>query len=451
MQVMLRRNLLRAGLALAPAALKLKAAAAGWDMVPEILGRIRPPRFPDREFPVARYGGAGDGRTDCRAAFEKAIAACAAAGGGRVTVPAGAFLSNGPIRLKSNVNLHLAEGATIRFGTDPADYLPAVLIRWEGTMCYNYSPLIYAYRQQNIAITGRGTIDGQTERFWAEWRPKHTPDQEAIREMNNKGVEVKQRVLGAGHFLRPSLILPYECRNLLFEGVTLKSSPYWNLQPTFCENVTVRGLHILRGTTNDDGCDPDSCRDVLIEDCVFDTEDDHIAIKAGRDREGRESRPCENIVVRRCKGVHTKANGYCIGSEMSGGVRNVFIEDCTVGEAGNALCVKANSDRGGTVENIWIRRVTAESCDCAIRLETDYKGVVGHPYPPRYRDLHFEDVRCGQARKTGIYSVGLAARPISGVYFERVAIPSAGEATRIAFTTDIRMRNTRINGTGISR
>lgn len=155
----------------------------GWATVPAILARIRPPAFPKRDFDVRRYGAAGDGKTDCRPAIAKAIAECHASGGGRVVVSAGDWLCNGPIHLAANVNLQLVEGSTLRFGTNPADYLPAVLVRWEGTRCRNYSPLVYAYRQDNIAITGRGTLDGQASRFWHEWKRKQTPDQEALRKI----------------------------------------------------------------------------------------------------------------------------------------------------------------------------------------------------------------------------------------------------------------------------
>jgi polygalacturonase len=412
-----------------------------------VIARIRPPRFPGRDFDVCGYGASGDGKTDCRAAFAKAIAECNKAGGGRVVVPAGTYLSNGPINLLSNVNLHVAEGATIRFGTNPADYLPCVLVRWESTRCYNYSPLVYAYKQKNIAITGAGTLDGQAQTFWSKWKSGQTPDQDALREMGAKGVPVEQRRFGSGHYLRPCMCEPYDCRNILIEGVTMMRSPFWTMHPVFCTNVTVRRVHVLPGTTNDDGCDPDSSRDVLIEDCIFDTADDHIAIKAGRDRDAWGGRPCENIVVRRCQGVSTRANAYTIGSEMSGGVRNVFILDCTAGDAGKGvLNIKSNSDRGGVVENIWVRGVRADVGDYGIQLQTDYKGITGHPHPALYRNFHFEDVRVKIARHAGISSIGIAAKPIESVFLKNVEIEKAAVALQIAETSKIDMQNVRING-----
>jgi polygalacturonase len=194
----------RAFLRVAAASLVLPVECRAQDAAP-VLARIRPPRFPDLDFDIRRYGAEGDGKADCRAAIAQAIAECNKAGGGRVVVPAGTYLSNGPIHLRSNVNLYVAEGATIRFGTNPADYLPCVLVRWEGTRCYNYSPLVYAYQQENIAITGAGTLDGQAQTFWNKWKAEQTPDQDAVREMGATGVPLEKRVFGEGHHLRPCL------------------------------------------------------------------------------------------------------------------------------------------------------------------------------------------------------------------------------------------------------
>ncbi len=426
------------------AALAPPAAPSG--PVAEILARIAPPRFPNRTFDVLRYGAAATGKTDSRPAFAKAVSACHRAGGGRVLVPPGTYVVNGPIHLLSNVNLHLAEGAKVMFGVNPEDYLPPVLTRWEGVRCYNYSPLVYAYKQQNIAITGSGTLDGRTTLFWAEWKRKQTPDQNALREMGARREPLERRTFAKGHYLRPSLFQPYDCRNVLVEGVTLRASPFWTIHPVFCTNVTVRRVNVLPGATNDDGVDPDSCRDVLVEHCVFDTADDNIAIKAGRDQDAWDDRPCENIVVRHCRGVRSRANGYCIGSEMSGGVRNVFIEDNTVGTVDSALYIKSNSDRGGVVENVWMRRNTVEECNWFIKLETDYKGVRGHPYPSKYRNFHFENLSCGTARKCGLYMVGIPEQPMEGLYFRDITIAKAGAVKEIRAAQDIQMLNVTVNG-----
>lgn len=412
-----------------------------------ILARIKPPRFPARDFSVLDHGAISDGKFDCRAAIAGAVSKCHATGGGRVVVPPGIYLSNGPIHLAGSVNLHLEKGATILFGTNPADYLPNVLVRWESTRCYNYSPLIYAFRQENIAITGNGTLDGQAQLSWGEWKFKQGPDQDALREMGAQAIPLGRRIFGTGHYLRPALCEFYDCRNVLVEGITLKGSPFWTVHPVFCTNATIRGIHVLPGTTNDDGCDPDSCRDVLVEDCEFMTADDNISIKAGRDRDAWGDRPCENIVIRRCHGVRTETNAYTIGSEMSGNVRNVFILDSVADKvAKNLVYIKSNSDRGGLVEGVYVRGIRGEACNNCIQLETNYKGVTGHPHPSQYRNLHFEDVTCKAARESGIYSVGIEDKPIEDVFFKNINIAIAATELRIANTYSIRMLNVVING-----
>src|SRR5690348_8231038 len=242
-------------------------SATGWDLVPGILARIKPPTFPNRDFDITRYGAVGDGHTDCSTAFRQAIDACNRAGGGRVVVPAGRFLT-GPIHLKSNVNLHVTKDATVLFTTDTNAYLPQVLTRFESTELMGYSPFIYALDQENIAVTGEGTLDGQAsdENWWA-WKGQRgrttgtqTPARDRLVAMAEQGVPVAQRVFGEGDYLRPNFIQPYRCRNVLIEGVRIRNSPMWEINPTLCTNVTVRGVHISSHGPNNDGCDPDSCR-----------------------------------------------------------------------------------------------------------------------------------------------------------------------------------------------
>ena len=284
--------------------------------------------LPARDFDATRFGAVGDGQTDCTAAFAKAIAACHEAGGGRVVVPAGTYLS-GTIHLKSKVNLHVDEGATIRFSTDPAKYLPVVFTRFEGTEVMNYSPLLYAFEQEDIAVTGRGTLDGQGSRDnWWGWTSKARADISALVKMGGEDVPVAKRVFGEGHYLRPYLFQPCRCSNVLLEGVTVKNSPMWTISPLYCRNVTVPQVTVEASGPNTDGCDPDSCVDVLIEKCVFNTGDDCIAIKSGRDRDGhRVGLPSENIVIRGCT-MKNGHGGITCGSEAAGDIRNVFAEDC---------------------------------------------------------------------------------------------------------------------------
>jgi unsaturated rhamnogalacturonyl hydrolase len=387
-----------------PAAAQPKSVAPEWERVPEILARIRPPVFPAREFPITDYGAAA-GR-DCTEAIQKAIEACAAAGGGRVVVPAGEFLT-GPIHLKSNVNLHLDGGATLKFKTDPKAYLPAVLTRFEGMECYNYSPLIYALDQHNIAVTGEGVLDGQADSTtWWPWKGKKDfgwrpgdPHQKAARDrliqMVAEGVPVEQRRFGEGDFLRPSFLQPYRCNNVWIEGVRIRRSPMWEIHPVLCSNVIVRGVHIVTHGPNNDGCNPESCRDVLIEDCLLDTGDDCIAIKSGRNDDGRRiGVPSENIIVRRCT-MKDGHGGVTIGSEISGGCRQVFVEDCVMDSPNleRAIRFKSNAVRGGVVENIFVRNVrVGRVADAALQIDFVYEEGAHGPHKPVVRNLIIENM-----------------------------------------------------------
>ena len=374
----------------------------GWDEVPSILARVKPPKFPARDFPITNFGARAGGDFDNTEAIRKAIEACNRAGGGRVVVPAGVFMT-GAIHLKSNVNLHISEGATLKFFTDPSKYLPVVYTRWEGTELMNYSPFIYAFEQRNIAITGKGTLDGgASDENWWRWARRQgsqpapaSPDVRRLREMGNTGVPVSQRVFGAGHYLRPPFIEPYRCRNILIEGVTIINSPFWEIHPTLSENITVRGVNIHSHGPNNDGCDPESSKDILIEECVFDTGDDCIAIKSGRDDDGRRiGVASENIIVRHCT-MQDGHGGVVIGSEISGDCRNVFAEDCKMDSPNldRALRLKSNAIRGGVIENVFMRNVeVGRVSEAILTIDLLYDTGDKGPYKPVVRNVQIENV-----------------------------------------------------------
>jgi polygalacturonase len=380
------------------------ARVIGWNAVPAILARIKPPRFPARDFKITDYGATAGGTSDSTEAIRQAVAACHAAGGGRVVVPAGVFLT-GPIHLLSNVNLYVSEGATLKFSTDTAKYLPAVYTRFEGTECMNYSPLIYAFEQENIAVTGTGTLDGSAsdENWWA-WNRKgangaDAPARADIRRLidfGERGVPVKERVFGAGHYLRPNFIQPYRSRNVLIEGVRIVNSPMWEINPVLSSNVTVRGVKINSHGPNNDGCDPESSRDVLIEDCVFDTGDDCIAIKSGRDNDGRRvGVASENIVIRNCT-MKDGHGGVVIGSEVSGHCRNVFVENCRMDSPNldRALRFKDNARRGGVIENVFMRNVEiGRVAEAILTVDFLYETGANGPYKPVVRNVELSHVR----------------------------------------------------------
>ncbi|MCU0338534.1 MAG: glycoside hydrolase family 28 protein [Spirosomaceae bacterium] len=401
----------------------------------QILKNIKAPTFPKRDF-VVKTGG------DFRQAVQKAVDDCHAAGGGRVVVPAGEYLCNGPIHLKSNVNLHVEKGALVRFGTTPADYLPLVKVRWEGTVCYNYSPLIYAYQQKNIAVTGAGILDGQAAQFWFAWKKQPDgKDQETtkplIRGMGEKGTPEAERRFGEGFYLRPTLIEFYECENILLDGFTARQSPFWTIHPVFSKNLTIRNLTIKKGTTNDDGIDPDSCEDVLIEHCDIATDDDPISIKAGRDQDAWQRRGTRNVLVRHCTLRSKVGNGVCIGSEMSGGVENVFVENCYITKADHGINFKANLDRGGFIKNVVIRNLKIDSVNrAAVRMQMDYHSYRGGNFPPVFDELHFENILCGYARDYAWQLVGVAAQPIKKVRFKNVKVAQSGKGEKVEWVTD---------------
>lgn len=373
----------------------------GWGMVDGILRQIQPPSFPDCDFPVTDYGAKGDNHTDCTTAFAKAIHACNAVGGGRIVVPMGTFLT-GAIHLESNVNLHLEKGAVISFSTDANAYLPLVYTRFEGTECMNYSPLVYAYGQTNLAITGEGTFEGNANKTnWWKWKSTQKSDITALRKMDDDNVPVEKRRFGSGHYLRPNMIQPYRCRNILIEGVTIKNSPMWHIHPVLSENVTVRGVTVVGLGPNNDGCNPECCRNVLIEKCRFDNGDDCIAIKSGRNNDGRRVNvPSENIIIRDCA-MKDGHGGVVIGSEVSGSVSNVFAEDCTMDSPNleRGLRIKTNAARGGTIENIFMRNVVMRQVkEAALKINFYYGEADKGSFPPKVRNVFMTNVHCYKSR-----------------------------------------------------
>ncbi len=411
------------------------STGSGWDELPAILSRIVPPTFRDEDFLITKYGAVGDGVTDCNPAFKKAIAACTKAGGGRVVVPKGTFLTNGPIHLDNNVNLHVTKDAVVNFGKNVNDYLPHVRVRWEGTECYNYSPLVYAYKKTNIAITGTGELNGQAEDSWAKWpgKTKHgTISNSDLRRLNHDDVPAEDIKI----YAKPTMIEPFDCTNVLIEGVTLKDYPFWCVHPTFCTNVTVRKLIVDSHNSNNDGINPDSSRDVLIEDCWLDQSDDCLAIKAGRDNSAwRAGRACENIVVRN---MPSNFGGVAIGSEMSGGVRNVFVYDCEYN--GRMLYCKSNLDRGGFIKDIYVKNLKVGD-GYVINLRNNYHGYRGGNFPTEFHNINIEDVSVENAGSKAVSISGVEGAPVYDVFLKNVTIgkaeapfPKIRHAKNIVFT-----------------
>ncbi|HVX39285.1 MAG TPA: glycoside hydrolase family 28 protein [Gemmatimonadaceae bacterium] len=431
----------------------------GWDLVPGILARIVPPKFPDREFYITKYGAVEGGTVDGTNAIRRAIAACAQAGGGRVVVPAGRFLT-GAIHLESNVDLHVARGATLLFIRDPNAYLPAVLTRFESTELMNYSPFIYAYGKENVAITGEGTLDGQAdETHWWFWKgskesgwkpgmPNYKTARQRLLAMAEQGVPVEQRVFGGGDYLRPNFIQPYRCKNVLIENVSIVNSPMWEINPTLCENVTVRGVKINSHGPNNDGVDPDSCRDVLIEQCTFNTGDDCIAIKSGRNADGRRVHvPSENIIVRNCD-MKDGHGGVTVGSEISGGCWNVFAHDCHMDSPilYSALRLKNNAMRGGDLHDIYMRDVTVGQVSQAI-LSIDFYYEEGDkgPFKPIARNIQMERVKSAKS-PYALYLRGFPNAPIEDVRVRHCDFDDVANGSVTENVKGLDLAGTTING-----
>lgn len=378
----------------------------GWNKLDEILNQIVEPAFPEKVHNLTSYGAIGDGFTDCTDAFKKAIDECSKSGGGIVMVPEGVFLS-GPIYLNSNVNLFISENATIKFTNDQSKYLPVVFTRWEGVECMNYSPLIYAYGEENIAITGKGVLDGQSsnnswwswkgnkEDGWAEGLPNQKKDRDELFRMAENNVPPEERIFGEGHYLRPNFFQPYKCKNILVDGVTFKDSPMWFIHPVLCENVTIKNVRVEGLGPNNDGCNPESSKNVLIKDCYFNTGDDCIAIKSGRNNDGRRINvPSENIVIQNCT-MKEGHGGVVIGSEISGGVKNVFAEDCEMSSPNldRAIRIKTNAVRGGVIENLYVRNITVGQVkEAVIKIDFYYEEGDKGNYLPVVRNLNISNM-----------------------------------------------------------
>lgn len=435
-----------------------------WKQVQQIESQIKAPSFPDKNYLITDYGAVADGITLNTDAFSKAIKACNATGGGHVIVPEGKFLT-GPIHLKSNVDLKVSKGAIILFSQDTKLYLPQVLTRFEGVELMNYSPLIYAFEQENIAITGEGELNGQGdashwwfwkgkwedgERMgvkWNEGMPSQKEANDRLKLMAKNNVPVAQRIFGEGDYLRPNFIQPYKCKNILIEGVTIRNSPMWIIHPVLSTNIIVQKVNIISHGPNNDGCDPESCKNVMIRNCFFDTGDDCIAIKSGRDDDGRRVNVAsENIIVRDCN-MKDGHGGVVIGSEITGNVRNVYAENCEMSSPNldRAIRIKSNSNRGGIIENIFIRNITVGTVrDAVFLVELFYANEKGNHHP-QVRNVQFKNVTSSKS-KYGIKIEAEEQYPVENVLFEDCSFNEVTKGNSIQGAKNMVFKNLKING-----
>ncbi len=425
---------------------------------PKILKRIKPPKFKKKDYLITKYGAVADGKTLCTDAIKSAIAECNKKGGGRVVVPKGEWLT-GAIHLKSSVNLHVQKDATLKFSTDAKDYMPLVFTRWEGMELMHISPLIYAYEQTNIAVTGEGTLDGQGKAGFWKWHgsPRfggdpavkaQRPDRDKLYDMMTRNVPVAERVFGETSWLRPQFIQPYKCKNVLIEGVKIVDSPMWEVHPVLCQNVTVRGLTIITHGPNNDGCNPESSKDVLIENCYFDTGDDCIAIKSGRNNDGRRvGVASENIIVRNCnfKDGH---GGITVGSECSGGFRNLFAENNKLDspDLWTALRIKNNASRGGKIENLYFRNITVGKVSrSVIEMDFNYEEGAKGEYTPIVRNFVVENLVAQDCNKA-VDLQGLDKAPLYDIVFKNCDFGKVTNANIVKNVQNLKLENVKMNG-----
>ena len=420
---MTRKSFLSLLMLWAVAAMNLNAGV--WDTDYKLIEQnIKAPEFANRSFLITKYGAktTASARQN-QTAINKAIAACSKAGGGRVVVPAGKW-NTGAITLKSNVNLVIEKDATLLFAFDTNLY-PLVPTRWEGLDCWNYQPCIYAYKEKNVGITGEGTIDGAATRetWWAMSGKRKFPPVDAVKERQDlgsrarllqqgeDGVPMDERRYGKGQGLRPQLVNINQCENILIEGVTMLRSPFWVIHPLLSKNITVKNVKIWNEGPNGDGCDPESCENVLIEGCTFHTGDDCIAIKSGRNADGRKwNLPSKNLIIRNCV-MEDGHGGVVIGSEISGGCQKVFVENCTMDSPNleRVLRIKTNSCRGGIIEDVYFRNVKVGQCqESVLKINLDYepKEVCCRGFYPTVRNVYMDNVTCEKS-EYGVMIVAL--------------------------------------------
>jgi polygalacturonase len=439
-----------------------------WKNIELTIKSLPQTKFQDKTYNINDFGAVADGRTLNTLAFEKAIKTCVENGGGKVIVPNGKYLT-GAIHLESNVNLHLEDQAEILFSLNPKDY-PIVHTSWEGTEVMNYSPLIYAKNKTNVAVTGKGTLNGQADSTnWWIWSggkgygwKKGIPSQndpanrEVLVDMAEKNIPVSERIFGDGRYLRPNFIEFFECNTVLVKDITVINSHFWILHPLKTNNIIIDGVTVNSHGPNNDGCDPEYSQNVIIKNCTFNTGDDCIAIKAGRDADGRRvAIPSKNIIVQNCKMIDGHG-GVVIGSEISAGVNNVFVENCVMDSPNldRAIRIKTNSKRGGVIENVFVRNLEVGTVKECVLLVTMFYNVYGSQtgnFIPIVRNINLENITVKNGGKFGVLAEGYAESPVENITLKNVKIEKADSVYSLKNVKNINFINTYINGKKVNK
>lgn len=396
---------------------------------------------------ITDFGAKGDGDKNCKPAFDKAMKTALKHGGAHIVVPEGTYFVKGPIHFVSNVCLDLADGAIIKFAPDPKYYLPLVNTSWEGTFLYNYSPFIYGYGLHDVAIIGKGVIDGNAMSTFATWKSKQKEGQALSRKMNHEEQPLNLRRFGEGYCLRPQLIQFYNCKNVTLSGVFITNSPFWCVHLLKSENIICRSLRYDAKLVNNDGIDPECSRNILIEDIDFNNGDDNVAIKSGRDNDGwTASMPSENIIIRNCrfKGLHA----VVLGSEMSSGVQNVFVENCTYGGyCKRGIYIKTNPDRGGFIRNLYVKNCKFDEVEDLFYVTSMYAGEgLDNNHYTDVENIYVDSLICRKATKAGLVLQGTPQKPIKNVIFSNVEIGEVDNAVSFDNTSAVEIRNSHLGG-----
>lgn len=414
---------------------------------------------------MKQAGAKVDGKTINTKLINQTIERLDKQGGGTLYFPAGKYLT-GPIRMKSNITLELEAGATLLFSTNFDDYLPFVEVRHEGVMMKSFCPLIYATDAENITIKGEGTLDGQGKAWWDEFFKvlvdlrdngkrdvnKYQPLFEKENNMEQLAAETNEDWHGTldRRFFRPPFIQPIRCKNVRIEGVKIVNSPFWTVNPEFCDNVTVDGVTIHNvPSPNTDGINPESCRNVHINNCHISVGDDCITIKSGRDLQARKlGIPCENITVTNCT-MLSGHGGVVIGSEMSGSVRRVTISNCVFEGTDRGIRLKSTRGRGGVVEDIRISNIVMKDIKKeAIVFNLKYSNMPREPKgerTPVFQNIHVSGVTVVDVN-TPIKIVGLEEAPISDIVLRDIQIKNGKLPNVFKDCKDILMENVVVNG-----
>ncbi len=410
----------------------------------------------DGWYNILNEGGNNKG-IKCTQAIQKAIEKASKNGGGTIFFPAGEYLT-GALKLKSNITIYLDSGALLKFSDNFDDYLPYVEMRYEGIVMQTFSPLFYAKDAENITIKGRGVIDGQGKAWWNEvYRIETAKEPIPLTKYQTMWLEQNKGIVYSSYyqrtidkkFFRPSFFQSFNCKNILIEGVTFQNSPFWTINPVFCDNVTITGITIFNPhSPNTDGINPSSCKNVHISNCHISVGDDCITIKSGRDEDGRKwATPTENVTITNCT-MLSGHGGVVIGSEMSGGIKKITISNCVFDGTDRGIRIKSARGRGGVVEdirvdNIVMKNIKEEAIVLNLFYDKDTKAEPVTEKTPVFRNIHMSNITGSNVNKAGAI-LGISEMPVQNISFSNITM-DAKEGFTVSTATDVEFHDVKVN------